>query len=228
MNKIKLPKINNTKLICAISRNNIRNADFLKKFKKPSYLYMYSILLHLSQSNGIRNIKYNSFSITQLRNSYKIFKNETTPNIYDILDNLNKMNLFSYYNRTLSDLDYKLHDDFLNMTDDLYYFNFHLLKGLKINSQRIFLYISSFGDQLRFIQLSTISNILDINNKPHKLQQKSATTALKTLNDNFIINYISYTNKKYSISLNKSFQDRFKLKENEYLQFLNEFENFSF
>ncbi|MCG3885822.1 hypothetical protein I3271_14200 [Photobacterium leiognathi] len=227
MNKIKLPKINNTKLICAISRDNIRNADFLKKFKKPSYLYMYSILLHLSQDNSIKNINHNSFSITQLRNLYKIFKNETTSNIYDILDYLNKIDLFSYYNRTLSDLDYKLHDNFLNMTD-LYYFNFHLLKGLKINSQRIFLYVSSFGDQLRFIQLSTISNILDINNKPHKLQQKSATTALKTLNDNFIINYISYTNKKYNISLNKSFQDRFKLKENEDLQFLNEFENFSF
>ncbi|MEC6897447.1 hypothetical protein [Photobacterium piscicola] len=230
MNKTILPKISKDKLVCLISRSEIRNPDFLNRFKKPSYLYMYSILLHLTQNNSIKNDDSNSLTITEIRNAYKVFKNETTSNIYLILDELNNQSLFKTYERTLDSLTFVLSSNFLDC-DDLYYFDFTLLKSLKINSQKLFLYFSSFGTQLRFVQISTISTILDINSKTDKLQRKAALNALNTLKDNYILNDVvssKTNNKQFNISLNKKYQDRFKVKSDDTLKFLNEFENFSF
>ncbi|MDE1310148.1 hypothetical protein MCX36_06760 [Vibrio aestuarianus] len=127
-------------------------------------------------------------SIRALQETYKIFRGESK---YDLMDFLNQINneIFSYFildkeNETLT---YNIKPDYFDVNSNTFFVNVCLFKGLKINSQKIALYLMSMGPHAKHLHLSHIAKLLDIEGKSQKLKQKSVNTAIETLSKhNFI------------------------------------------
>lgn len=209
-----LPKVEKSKLIVLLNQNTVRDTNFIRLFEKPRDFYLFSILLH----NEIIRTKENrkiEISITELQETYKIFRGESK---YDLMDFLNKINneIFSFFildkeNETLT---YNIKPDYFDTNSNTFFVNVCLLKGLKINSQKIVLYLMSMGPHAKYLHLSHIAKLLGIEDKSQKLKQKSANTAMKTLSRHNFIKDINYFRSKKvfhfkmeNIKIKEAFQD---------------------
>ncbi len=182
-----LPKIEKNKLIILLNQNAVRDTNFIRSFEKPRDFYLFSILLHNEIIRTKENIT-TEISIKELQEKYKIFRGESK---YDLMDFLNQINngIFSYFvldkeNETLT---YNIKPNYFDTNSNTFFVNVCLLKGLKINSQKIALYLLSMGPHAKYLHLSHIAKLLDIESKGQKLRQKSAKTVINTLSKhNFI------------------------------------------
>ncbi|MDF5483149.1 hypothetical protein P3672_17695 [Vibrio parahaemolyticus] len=209
-----LPKIEKNKLIILLNQNAVRDTNFIRSFEKPRDFYLFSILLH----NEIIRKKENrtiEISIKELQETYKIFRGESR---YDLMDFLNQINneIFSYFvlDKENEILTYNIKPDYFDTNSNTFFVNACLLKGLKINSQKIALYLMSMGPHAKYLHLSHIAKLLSIEDKSQKLKQKSANTAMETLSKyNFIkdINYFRskkiFYFKMENIKIKEAFQD---------------------
>ncbi|EOW9355799.1 hypothetical protein ACOB62_001758 [Vibrio cholerae] len=191
-----LPKIEKNKLIILLNQNAIRDTNFIRSFVKPRDFYLFSILLH----NEIIRTKENriiEMSIKELQEKYKIFRGESK---YDLMDFLNQINneIFSYFvlDKENEILTYNIKPDYFDTNSNTFFVNICLLKGLKINSQKIALYLISMGPHAKYLHLSHIAKLLDIEDKSQKLKQKSANTAIETLSKNNFIKDTNYDRSK--------------------------------
>ncbi|WP_194165449.1 hypothetical protein, partial [Vibrio parahaemolyticus] len=154
------------------------------------------ILLHneiiKKKENGTIEI-----SIKKLQETYKIFRGESK---YDLMDFLNQINneIFSYLSLDKENelLTYNIKPDYFDTNSNTFFVNACLLKGLKINSQKIALYLISMGPHAKYLHLSHIAKLLDIEDKSQKLKQKSANTAIETLSKHNFIKDTKYDRSK--------------------------------
>ena len=191
-----LPKIEKNKLIILLNQNAVRDTNFIRSFEKPRDFYLFSILLHneIIRTKENRNIE---ISIRELQETYKIFRGESK---YDLMDFLNQINneIFSYFvlDKENEILNYNIKPDYFDTNSNTFFVNICLLKGLKINSQKIALYLMSMGPHAKYLHLSHISKLLDIEDKSQKLKQKSANTAIETLSKHNFIKDTKYDRSK--------------------------------
>lgn len=106
--------------------------------------------------------------------------------------------LFSYYilDKENDTLTYNIKPDFFDTNGNTFFVNSCLLKGLKINSQKIALYLMSIGPHAKYLHLSHIAKLLDIEDKSQKLKQKSANTVIETLSKHNFIKETNYDRSK--------------------------------
>lgn len=191
-----LPKIEKNKLIILLNQNAVRDTNFIRLFEKPRDIYLFSILLHneIIRTKENRKIEMN---IKELQETYKIFRGESK---YDLMDFLNQINneIFSYFvlDKENEILTYNIKPDYFDTNSNTFFVNICLLKGLKINSQKIALYLISMGPHAKYLHLSHIAKLLDIEDKSQKLKQKSANTAIETLSKNNFIKDTNYDRSK--------------------------------
>ncbi|ATI47108.1 hypothetical protein [Vibrio parahaemolyticus] len=191
-----LPKIEKNKLIILLNQNAVRDTNFISLFEKPRDIYLFSILLHneIIRTKENRKIEMN---IKELQETYKIFRGESK---YDLMDFLNQINneIFSYFvlDKENEILTYNIKPDYFDTNSNTFFVNICLLKGLKINSQKIALYLISMGPHAKYLHLSHIAKLLDIDDKSQKLKQKSANTAIETLSKNNFIKDTNYDRSK--------------------------------
>lgn len=129
-------------------------------------------------------------SIKELQEKYKIFRGESKYNLMNFLNQINN-EIFSFFilDKENEVLTYNIKSDYFDTNSNTFFFNACLLKGLKINSQKIALYLISMGPHAKYLHLSHIAKLLGIEDKSQKLKQKSANTAIETLSKhNFIKN----------------------------------------
>ncbi|EOX4179363.1 hypothetical protein ABLA51_19840 [Vibrio parahaemolyticus] len=191
-----LPKIKKNKLIIFLNQNAVRDTNFIKSFEKPRDFYLFSMLLH----NEIIRTKENraiEISIKELQETYKIFRGESK---YDLMDFLNQINneIFSYFvlDKENEVLIYNIKPDYFDINSNTFFVNICLLKRLKVNSQKIALYLMSMGPHAKYLHLSHIAKLLDIEDKSQKLKQKSAKTAIETLSKHNFIKDTKYDRSK--------------------------------
>lgn len=191
-----LPKIEKNKLIILLNQNAVRDTNFIRSFEKTRDFYLFSILLH----NEIIRTKENraiDISIKELQETYKIFRGESK---YDLMDFLNQINneIFSFFilDKENEILTYNIKPDYFDTNSNTFFVNVCLLKGLKINSQKIALYLMSMGPHAKYLHLSHIAKLLDIEEKSQKLKQKSANTAIETLSKHNFIKDAMYVRKQ--------------------------------
>jgi hypothetical protein len=183
-------------LIILLSQESVRDIAFISLFDKPRDIYIFSVLLH----NEITNTKNNSdveISIKELQETYKVFRGESKYDLFDFLNSLDN-NIFSMYllNKETEILSYNIKSEYFDPKMKTFYLNVCLLKKLKINSQKIALYLISLGPHAKYLNLAFIATLLGIEHKEQKLKQKAAKTAFETLlKYNFIKNY-DYDRKK--------------------------------
>lgn len=188
--------MNKYKLIILLNQNKVRDTNFIRSFKKPRDFYLFSILLH----NEIIRTKENrtiEISIKEPQEKYKIFRGKSK---YDLMDFLNQINdeIFSYFilDKENELLTYNLKPDYFDINSNTFFVNVCLLKGLKINSQKIALYLMSMGPHAKYLHLSHIAKLLDIEDKSQKLKQKSANIAIETLSKHNFIKDTKYDRSK--------------------------------
>lgn len=192
-----LPKINKNKLVICINKDKLRDPNFLSSLKKPRNIYILSILLH----NEIVQMKKNNsiqLPISELQKIYKIFRGESQENIIQFLEELNK-DFFKYYNLDLKDriLYYNIEQSFFNIEEHNIFINICLLKNLKINSQKIILYLFSLGKHAKYLNLYFIANITNEDINDLKKATRMAKVIFNTLlKNNFIKSYFFDRNKK--------------------------------
>lgn len=191
-----LPKIEKNKLIILLNQNAVRDTNFIRSFEKPRDFYLFSILLH----NEIIKKKENriiEIGIKELQEKYKIFRGESK---YDLMDFLNQINneVFSFFvlDKENEILTYNIKPDYFDTNSNTFFVNVCLLKGLKINSQKIALYLMSMGPHAKYLHLSHIAKLLNIEDKTQKLKQKSANTAIDTLSKHSFIKDTKYDRSK--------------------------------
>ena len=84
--------------------------------------------------------------IKELQETYKIFRGESK---FDLMDFLNQINneVFSFFvlDKENEILTYNIKPDYFDTNSNTFFVNVCLLKGLKINSQKIALYLMSMG-----------------------------------------------------------------------------------
>lgn len=191
-----LPKVEKNKLIILLNQNAVRDTNFIKSFEKPRDLYLFSILLHNEVIRTKGNITI-EMGIRELQETYKVFRGESK---YDLMDFLNKINneIFSYYTLDKENeiLTYNIKPNFFDKNSNTFFVNICLLKGLKINSQKIALYLMSMGPHANYLHLSHIGKLLNIEDKSQKLKQKSANTAINTLSKHNFIKDVKYDRSK--------------------------------
>ncbi|MCJ0814284.1 hypothetical protein [Vibrio vulnificus] len=192
-----IPKIEKNKLIILLTQKSARSVDFLKLFNKPRELYIFSILLHneIVKQKNKENIE---ISIKELQNKYKMFRGESINDLMSYLNELPNDMFYSYNldkeNRYLS---YNIKQEYFNYNEKTFFLNVTLLKGLKPNSQRILLFLMSMGPRAKYLHISHMATILGIENKSHKLKQKSTKAVIETLlKYKFIKSYTYNRNKK--------------------------------
>lgn len=179
-----------------LSQESVRDISFISLFDKPRDIYIFSVLLH----NEITRTKNNSdveISIKELQETYKIFRGESKDDLFDFLNSLDN-NIFSIYllNKETGILSYNIKSEYFDPKMKTFYLNVCLLKKLKINSQKIALYLISLGPHAKYLNLAFIATLLGIEHKDQKLKQKAAKTAFDTLlKYNFIKSY-DYDRKK--------------------------------
>ncbi|ELB2167386.1 hypothetical protein QNZ92_004032 [Vibrio parahaemolyticus] len=191
-----LPKVERNKLIILLNQNVVRDTNFIRSFEKPRDFYLFSILLH----NEIIRTKENrtiEISIKKLQETYKTFRGESK---YDLMDFLNQINneIFSYFvlDKEKEILTYNIKPVYFDTNSNTFFVNACLLKGLKINSQKIALFLMSMGPHAKYLHLSHIARLLDIEGKSQKLKQKSANTAIDTLSKHNFIKDTKYDRSK--------------------------------
>ncbi|MEZ9567224.1 hypothetical protein AB4226_19185, partial [Vibrio artabrorum] len=86
--------------------------------------------------------------------------------------------------------------DYFDINSNTFFVNVCLFKGLKINSQKIALYLMSMGPHAKYLHLTHIAKLLDIEDKCQKLKQKSANTAIETLSKHNFIKDTNYDRSK--------------------------------
>lgn len=191
-----LPKISKNKLIILLNQKAVRDIDFLKLFNKPRDLYLFSILLHneITRTKENKNIEIN---IQDVQKKYKYIRGESK---YDLIDFLNNINhgIFSYYDldKDKEILFYKIRSDIYDTKSNTFFLNVFLLKGLKLNSQKIALYILSMGKHAKYLHISHISKLLNIDDKSNKLKHKAVKTAIKTLEKHDFLKSCEYDREK--------------------------------
>jgi hypothetical protein len=191
-----LPKIEKNKLIILLNQNAVRDTNFIRSFEKPRDFYLFSILLHNEIIRKKENRKI-EMSIKELQEKYKIFRGESK---YDLMDFLNQINneIFSFFilDKENEILTYNIKPDYFDTNSNTFFVNVCLLKGLKINSQKIALYLMSMGPHAKYLHLSHIAKLLSIESKSQKLKQKSANTAIETLSKHNFIKDTNYNRNK--------------------------------
>jgi hypothetical protein len=140
-------------LIILLSQESVRDIAFISLFDKPRDIYIFSVLLH----NEITKTKNNSdveISIKELQETYKIFRGESKDDLFDFLNCLDK-NIFSIYllNEEKEILSYNIKSEYFDPKMKTFYLNVCLLKKLKINSQKIALYLISLGPHAKYLNL---------------------------------------------------------------------------
>ena len=179
-----------------LSQESVRDINFISLFDKPRDIYIFSVLLH----NEITKTENNSdieISIKELQETYQTFRGESKDNLFDFLNSLDN-NIFSIYllNKETGILSYNIKSEYFDPKVKTFFLNVCLLKKLKINSQKIALYLISLGPHAKYLNLAFIATLLGIEHKEQKLKQKAAKTAFDTLlKYNFIKNY-DYDRKK--------------------------------
>ncbi|WP_100752573.1 hypothetical protein [Vibrio salilacus] len=191
-----LPKVKKNKLIILLNQNAVRDTNFIRSFGKPREFYLFSILLH----NEITRTKENrtiEISIKELQEKYKIFRGESK---YDLMDFSNQINneIFSYFvlDKENETLNYNVKTDYFDTNSNTFFVNVCLLKRLKIHSQKIALYLMSMGPHAKYLHLSHIAKLLDIEGKSQRLKQKSANIAIETLSKHNFIKDSKYDRSK--------------------------------
>lgn len=188
----KLPKISKDKLIILLNQKAIRNVDFLKLFDKPRDFYLFSILLN-NEITKITEKQEINIEIKELQKKYKNIRGESK---YDLMIFLNEMHndIFDKYHldKEKELLIYNIRTDIYDKNDDTFFLNVSLLKGLKINSQKIAIYILSMGRYANYLHISHISKILNIDEKSNKLKHKAIKTALETLERHGFLTVMGY------------------------------------
>lgn len=176
-----LPKIEKNRLIILLNQNSVRNPSFIELFEKPRDIYLFSILLH-NEIIRTRENKPIEISMKELQEKYKIFRGESK---FDLMDYLNQLtnDIFSYYmlDKEKEIFTYHIKPDFFDTSGNTFFLNVCLLKGLKINSQKISIYLISMGPHARYLHLSHIVRLLGIESKEQKLKQKTAKMTMETL-----------------------------------------------
>ncbi|MCP4412619.1 MAG: hypothetical protein GY808_08660 [Gammaproteobacteria bacterium] len=183
-------------MIILLSQESVRDTAFISLFDKPRDIYIFSVLLH----NEITKTKNNSdieISIKELQETYKIFRGESKYDLFDFLNSLDN-NIFSMYrlNKETEVLSYNIKSEYFDPEMKTFYLNVCLLKKLKINSQKIALYLISLGPHAKYLNLAFIATLLGIEHKEQKLKQKAAKTAFETLLKYHFIKSYNYDRKK--------------------------------
>lgn len=177
----KLPKITKEKIIISLNQKSARDTDFLRLFEKPRDIYLFSILLNHEITNRIEHEEM-LIEMNELQKKYKHIRGESR---YDLMEYLNYMNMGIFSNYKLDKekqiLTYNINPNFYDSTENTFFLNIALLKGLKINSQKIAVYILSMGKYANYLHTSHVSRILRIEEKSNKLKHKSIKMALETL-----------------------------------------------
>ncbi|WP_318512857.1 hypothetical protein [Photobacterium leiognathi] len=132
----RLPKIKKDKIVIFLNQKNVRNIDFLKMFEKPRDIYLFSILLNHEIEKTIEK-KDVIIEINELQQKYKNIRGESK---YDLMIYLNNMNnsIFTNYilDKEKETLSYNIISEIYDQSDNTFFLNISLLKGLKINSQK--------------------------------------------------------------------------------------------
>lgn len=93
-------------------------------------------------------------------------------------------------------LTYNIKPEYFDTNNNTFFVNICLLKGLKINSQKIALYLMSMGPHAKYLHLSHMAKLLNIEDKNQKLKQKLANTAIDTLSKHNFIKDTKYDRSK--------------------------------
>lgn len=185
-----LPKITKEKAVLPLRQDFSRDPDFLDLFKETKQLYLFTILFHYQYSNALINNNI-IISISELQSFYKVFKSHTKEELLFFVEDI-ESDLFE--NKIVGDneITYKIKEEYFDFTKPYFYLNVSDLKRMKINSQKIALYLKSFGSHARFIRLSQIVDILGIDFKTQKQSQRLGKSIFDTFKKNGFVEDYKY------------------------------------